>query len=60
MGEFSDIHCFDNDPYECEFVYELATIDHGGEFKCQVCDQDGVQQETGTGTVEGEDEDSLG
>lgn len=60
MGEFSDMYCFANDPYECEFVYEMATIDHDGEFKCQACDQNGVQQYTVTDENEGQDEDLLG
>lgn len=44
MGDFSDMYCFANEPYECEFVYDLATIIHDGEFKCHVCDMDGVRQ----------------
>lgn len=44
MGSFTDMYCFANEPYECEFVYDLATIVHDGEFKCQVCDMEGVRQ----------------
>eukprot|EP00752_Nemacystus_decipiens_P002934 g2729.t1 len=44
MGSFTDMYCFANEPYECEFVYDLATITHDGEFKCHVCDMDGVRQ----------------
>ena len=58
MGQFSDMYCFANDPYECEFVYKSAAIDPDGEFKCQVCDQDGVPQDTGVD--EGGDGDLLG
>ncbi|CAM9176768.1 unnamed protein product [Ectocarpus fasciculatus] len=48
MGDFIDMYCFANDPYECEFVYDQATVFHTGEFKCQICDIEGERQETGT------------
>lgn len=41
MGEFDNVYCFANDPYECEFVYNLAEILHHGELKCQICDLEG-------------------
>ncbi|CAM9484228.1 unnamed protein product [Ectocarpus sp. 8 AP-2014] len=54
MGEFNDIYCFGNDPYECEFVYDQSDIVHSGEFNCQLCGIDGVRQE-----VSGTDDDSV-
>ncbi|CAM9326456.1 unnamed protein product [Ectocarpus sp. 6 AP-2014] len=54
MGDFNDIYCFGNDPYECEFVYDQSDIVHSGEFKCQLCVIDGVRQE-----VSGTDDDSV-
>lgn len=47
MGEFEGVYCFANDPYECELVYDLATITHTGEFKCQICDLTGDRQAAG-------------
>lgn len=47
MGEFFNMYCFANDPYECEFVYDGATITHEGEFKCHLCDIEGVEQGSG-------------
>ncbi|CAN0025059.1 unnamed protein product [Ectocarpus fasciculatus] len=44
MGEFNDMYCFGNDPYECEFVYDQSDIVHGGVVSCQICDIDGVRQ----------------
>lgn len=55
MGSFSGMYCFDNEPYECEFVYDLATVTHDGEFKCQVCNMDGVRQ-----AVSSDEENVLG
>ncbi|CBJ26272.1 polymorphic outer membrane protein [Ectocarpus siliculosus] len=54
MGEFNDMYCFGNDPYECEFVYDQSDIVHSGEFNCQLCVIDGVRQE-----VSGTDDDSV-
>ena len=48
MGNFFNTFCFGNDPFECEFVYDGAEILHEGEFKCQICDIDGVRQASGT------------
>ncbi|CAM9458338.1 unnamed protein product [Ectocarpus sp. 8 AP-2014] len=48
MGEFNDMYCFANEPYECEFVYDQSDIVHNGEINCQICDIDGVQQVSGT------------
>ncbi|CAN0522742.1 unnamed protein product [Ectocarpus sp. 12 AP-2014] len=48
MGEFSDMYCFGNEPYECEFVYDQSTVVHSGEFKCQICDIEGERQQSGT------------
>lgn len=47
MGELENIYCFGNDPYECEFVYDMAWATHVGEFKCRICDIDGESQESG-------------
>ncbi|CAN0357500.1 unnamed protein product [Ectocarpus sp. 12 AP-2014] len=48
MGEFNDMYCFGNEPYECEFVYDQSTAVHSGEFKCQICDIEGERQQSGT------------
>lgn len=48
MGKFDNVFCFENEPYECEFVYHDAMLVHEGEFKCQICDQDGERQDPGT------------
>lgn len=54
MGEFFNMFCFANTPYECEFVYDGAEVLHDGEFKCHICDMEGVRQATGL------DDDLLG
>ena len=43
MGEFDEVYCFGNSPYECEFVLDMAGIDTsmGGNFKCQACNLEG-------------------
>ncbi|CAM9104670.1 unnamed protein product [Laminaria digitata] len=48
MGKFDNVFCFENEPYECEFVYHDAILVHEGEFKCQICNQDGERQDPGT------------
>ena len=48
MGKFINVFCFENEPYECEFVYHDAIMVHEGEFKCQICDEDGERQDPGT------------
>lgn len=47
MGTFFNIFCFANVPYECEFVYDGAEVLHDGEFKCHICDIEGVRQDAG-------------
>lgn len=47
MGSFFNMFCFANVPYECEFVYDGATIAHDGEFKCHICDITGERQASG-------------
>ncbi|CAM9804479.1 unnamed protein product [Scytosiphon promiscuus] len=44
MGEFYNMFCYYNVPYECEFIEDLAEIDYSGDFKCHVCNIDGVRQ----------------
>ena len=48
MGIFTNVFCFENLPYECEFVYHDAMMEHVGQLKCQICDQDGNRQDPGT------------
>ncbi|CAN0394131.1 unnamed protein product [Pylaiella littoralis] len=50
MGEFFKTYCFLNDPYECEFVFDGVDITDEGDFKCNVCDIDGVK------TISGDDD----
>lgn len=47
MGEFFNVFCYGNEPYQCEFVYNLGQITHDGEFKCRICDLEGTQQDSG-------------
>ena len=54
MGNFFNMFCFANEPYECEFVYDGASILHEGEFKCHICNIEGTRQDTGL------DDDLLG
>lgn len=44
MGEFENVFCFQNTPYECEFVYDFAEVVHSEEFKCQICNLEGERQ----------------
>ncbi|CAM9992511.1 unnamed protein product, partial [Scytosiphon promiscuus] len=44
MGEFYDTFCYANEPYECEFIEDLAEIAFVGDFKCSLCDIGGTQQ----------------
>ncbi|CAN0394289.1 unnamed protein product [Pylaiella littoralis] len=43
MGEFFKTYCYFNEPYECEFVFDGVDITDEGDFKCNVCDIDGVK-----------------
>ncbi len=46
MGSFTNTWCFANEPYECEMVYDGASILEAGEFKCHICNSAGERQET--------------
>ncbi|CAM9181705.1 unnamed protein product [Hapterophycus canaliculatus] len=54
MGEFYNIFCFGNEPYECEFIEDLADVAYTGDFKCRVCNRDGDEIDaTGDGEIDG-------
>ena len=47
MGAFDTMHCFSNDPYECEMVFDLVAVAYTGDIKCQICNIDGERQWVG-------------
>lgn len=44
MGDFSNVFCYHNEPYECEILYNLADVQHSGDQKCNVCNLEGEKQ----------------
>eukprot|EP00904_Undaria_pinnatifida_P013813 jgi/Undpi1/9562/HiC_scaffold_27.g12018.m1 len=41
MGELYDFFCSGHEPHKCEILFDLASIDVGGEAKCNVCSNPG-------------------
>ena len=42
MGELYDFFCSGHEPHKCEILFDLASIDVGGEAKCNVCSNPGT------------------